>query len=83
MQWSRALPIGTALEGGEEEELDAGGVWGTEANSLEGEGVKTCSIFYLECLVFISWLMGAFDFPESQKDTSNFILRFCYRYDTL
>ena len=26
-----------------------------------GEGLKVCTIFYLEHFVFMSWLIGAFD----------------------
>ena len=57
--------MGTALEGGEGDELNTEGGGGggklVEQTPTKGEGPKVCRIFYLERFVFTSCLTVTFD----------------------
>ena len=50
--------MGTALEGGEGIDLDAGGGGRWRKTLRRGKGPQQYKIFYLECFVFTSWLIG-------------------------
>ena len=67
MKWSPALHIGTALEGAQDVELDAGGGGRWKKPSRRGEDPKLCRIFYLKCFLFATWLIGAFNIKRDDS----------------
>ena len=61
MLCSAASPMGTALEGGEGGELDAGGGGGGGKTPSRRGGSEDAHNVYLECFLFTSWLIEPFD----------------------